>query len=864
MSIFKSMELKPRRITVKRKIKKVLDFYRELILSPNALLTDFLAVKQGGNLDADPLNAYSHICKSKGHKIESGISAQETAFIFGAMEIMDQKPTDVITGAFYANKRNDTVFECGYLIGLLNNIIETGSSSCCKILCVNPSPDMIIELENYRSSKNEYYYAVVDETVAQLYQMEFTSSIFISFDRISSISDINYILITNRDQRKDSWMSLMQGLSVGSAHAKALLLVPTCWFDRYSSGIYEYIVSHDYCVQQALIVDRHVTNSSPRKKICLVLEKAAQGTTFSICNSTYNLNTRWFEVSEREDQIKIESYFKTDISILKIWEGKTNKAQPKEDVNRHQKANIYHYSQEIQLSYRIYAKRKKKYAGIVSYREIVNVDLGIRGRRISKDIERGLRADSKEEVLQSIENIVFDEELYPIIRSDIAKNYVKTNRILTFKTIWFYCREYLLVLKKYDDEFVKSIFALKNEKISDYNPLMPGEVLIAAIVDQLKIPVENLSYKLIEQLYTIFEVACKNRIVTNNPMSKYMGIFTNRASDRQNEVRQALVKKHLTDEEEAKIIEYLLSTTNKDGKRIARCVCNGLLLGALIRLLTGMPSREVAALTWDDFLKIVGFNAYQFRVTKFLDPNGNTVGHIDRGNEKRFRLVPIPRLLAMALVARHKLLIQEGVDSYYLNKCPMVVADEMIPKMIARKEIPHCKPTKINNTCKKLLDKAEIPQNIIILPDEKNELETDIYKSHGDIFLSNYKFKCNHVAGLDNGELCYITGIMPTDTFSLYYCDYSREDIQYGIVKKLDRWLYRYEISEEDEHQSISGVTEGELENAFGPYADGAVMVDLAIHNDGKNSLVLKINSEHGVTVDLEIYKEDSINENNN
>lgn len=98
----------------------------------------------------------------------------------------------------------------------------------------------------------------------------------------------------------------------------------------------------------------------------------------------------------------------------------------------------------------------------------------------------------------------------------------------------------------------------------------------------------------------------------------------------------------------------------------------------------------------------------------------------------------------------------------------------------------------------------------------------------------------------------------------MYYCDYSREDIQYGIVKKLDRWLYRYEISEEDEHQSISGVTEGELENAFGPYADGAVMVDLAIHNDGKNSVVIKINSEHGVTVDLEIYKEDSINENNN
>ena len=859
MIIFESTELKSRKIKVNRIIKYVLGLYKELIVSRRAMLTHFLAVKQKDNLDADPLNVYVDICKSKGYEIERGLSSGETAFVFGAVKLKDQEPTDVINAAFYNNTRNDTVFECGYLIEVFKKLIETDNARAridYNVLCINPSPDMIIDLERDRSLRSRYHYSVVDDTLAQLYQIQFPTSVFVSFDRVSNLEGMDYILVTNRDYRKEKWMSLLQGLGVNSSEqAKVLMLVPSSWFDRFGSGIYDFIAEQGYCVQQILIIDSEATLSSPRKKLCVVLEKSSEQKTFILSKSRYNAKTRWFEVLEETLQIEIEEYFKTNVSIAKIWDMHLNPDQPIDNAPKYTKAKTYQYSKEIQITYRIYADRKNKYAGIVAYRKIEDVKLGTKGRQISKNIEKGLRADTEEEVMEAFERIVFDKELYPIIRTDIDKNYVKANITLTFKTIWFFCREYLLALKKYDDEYVKTLFACKNKDISDYSPLNPGEILISAIANQLEVPVEDLPYKLIDQINTIFEAAKKNRIIANNPFAKYMVLYTSRASDRQNEVRQALVKKHLSDEEEAKILQYLLEKNHNGDKEVARCVSNGLLLGSIIRLLTGMPGREVAALNWEDFLEIKDFGAYQFRISKFLDANGKIMMHVDRDNVNRFRLVPIPKLLSTVLITRKKMLIQEGIDPNDLDKSPIVITNDRIHDLKVHKDIPFCKPAKISKVSRQLLDKAEIPQKIIILPDESKELETDIYKLHGDIFLSNYKYKCNHIAGFDNGELSYVTATKPTDTFSAFYCDFSRDDQQYQMIKKLERWLYRYDISDTIQMGTISGGTEGNFEYSFGPYGEGVTMVDLTIHHNGTGPLKITICSDHGVVVDIKRFK---------
>ncbi len=129
------------------------------------LLTDFLAVKSKYDNLAEAHNPWAYLYKGiEGHEIETCVSYEETLFRFSAMTLKDQKPSDVINAAFYANQaRNDSGFEIGYLLPLfLDNVNSTD-----RILVVNPSPDMVYIIEN-SGRKGERYYAVSDCTVALL------------------------------------------------------------------------------------------------------------------------------------------------------------------------------------------------------------------------------------------------------------------------------------------------------------------------------------------------------------------------------------------------------------------------------------------------------------------------------------------------------------------------------------------------------------------------------------------------------------------------------------------------------------------------------------------------------------------------
>lgn len=180
-------------------------------------------------------------------------------------------------------------------------------------------------------------------------------------------------------------------------------------------------------------------------------------------------------------------------------------------------------------------------------------------------------------------------------------------------------------------------------------------------------------------------------------------------------------------------------------------------------------------------------------ITKFVDSKGKLKSHSERENWKRFRIVPSAKILSCLLLERKKYLIGKGIDKGYLMDCPIILENECISDMKKGKEMNHCRPGKISSISNELIQVAGIPKNEIILPDERGELITDLNRYHGDIFLSNFRHKANHVAYLTIGEINYMIGIDAPDTFSRHYCDYSNDFLQKAIIQKLRRWEYGYE-----------------------------------------------------------------------
>ena len=280
-------------IQIRNPIQEVIEKYRERKLPGRLLLTDYLSVKSRGDALSEALNPWVYNYKGiEGLEVESGVTLHETAFVTAAMTLKDEQPTDVINAVFYANnKRNDAAFEIGYLLPLLFNegINEKN------VLIINPSPDMIKLIES--KSDTEKNYAVPDSTVAKLYKLQFPNSNFLSFDQIGTLSEIDIVLICNRDQKVEQFSTLMNGLKCCKNDSTVILFAPVAWFDKPSHNSKEIISDSGFSICHMLLVDSKVVMSSPRKKAVVILNKS-HNTAFEVYTSNYNGQDKSFTVNK--------------------------------------------------------------------------------------------------------------------------------------------------------------------------------------------------------------------------------------------------------------------------------------------------------------------------------------------------------------------------------------------------------------------------------------------------------------------------------------------------------------------------------------------------------------------------------------
>jgi len=846
---FRTKELPHITIKTNGRIKKAIDSYRKKQAPMSLFLSNYLAVKSKGDQLIQAENPWAYFYKGiEGYEVEGGVSIDETLFRFATMSVKNDIPSDVINAAFYNNKnRNDSDFEIGYLFPLFFETVTRNDN----VLIVNPTPDMISYFEKSGCECRKKMYAVPDETVAKLYHIQFPDSEFFSFEQLQLKKDIDSVLIANRDQKVSESRILLSCLSGCNDNAKVLGLIPSAWFDNAKNAAGLILKENGFSIKQALMVDTLATNSTPKKKMIVLMEKG-ESSTIEVVHSSYDKKSRTFTVLDGVLQINAKLYLETNKTMVYCCNEAVVSSKNIQST-KYDKPKEYKFSKEISMFYKVYSGRKNKYAGIAYYREIKDVNFRIWGKKITSDIEKGLRAESKEDVVKAIESIIFDDNVYPIIRSDIEKKCIGKIPI-TLKTLWFYCWNSIADSPKYDHSFMSRFFM--NPDVADVIPqIRSGEVILDALAKILEVKIEDVPFRCVDQIDLIFKAAIKLKLIPFNPMESYVAEYSRRATERQQDVRNALVKKSFSNSEELVIFEAIIGV---QAPLNIHCVEKSLLIATAIRLFTGMSIREVAALKWSDFRPISCTNDYQFLITKFVDQNGKIMLHSEKQNWIRFRVVPSAKVLTKLLLARKQYLINNGINEDYLLDCPIVLREERISDMKKMKRIGHCKPLVISKSGNELISLAKISENIIVLPDDKNDLATDFNRYHGDIFQTNFRDKVNHSAYLTNGEINYVLGVKAPDTFSCHYCDYSNDYIQLGIIQKLSRWELKYErmLSKITISMPSFGEEEGNAYINAGPFDDGVASVDLIIENHSDLEVEAIVKSIHGIHVNTTVYED--------
>lgn len=208
-------------------------------------------------------------------------------------------------------------------------------------------------------------------------------------------------------------------------------------------------------------------------------------------------------------------------------------------------------------------------------------------------------------------------------------------------------------------------------------------------------------------------------------------------------------------------------------------------------------------LRWGDFCKTKYCDYYHFKVTKQMAEKNKEKEELK--SPFKYRIVPIPSFLSEILLKQKKemhLTYRLSLDE--LEKLPIV-----IPSINEYED--YCLANNLYLKSKKALKQgAEISEKIISYTESDKTEATDLNSYNGDFYLSNFKFHALNDAMMTTGEVAYILGLAPVDTFSRHYCDYTNPFIQKMLVEKLNDWFSLYK-DWDGKPQFESGTTKSEL-----------------------------------------------------
>lgn len=828
-------------------VRKVLNLYSEMGVPFKQLITDYAIVVSNKSI-CEALDPYTYYNKGiLNNGMESGISKLQSVFNLGAVKLAEEKPSDVIRAAFYDNVgRNDSAIELGMVVP---EFFEMSANSE-KSMIVNPSPDMILLYESYRKEM-ENYYVVKDKYIAALYSHEFKDAHFITFEDMEMSPIMDSMLIINRDYLCSQTDMLFSWVSKCSGGIMAF--IPNAYIENNNSWK-EALLCTEHYISDILLVDNKAFNSRPRNKSLIRIEKNEDRNDCCIYCSEYESKTQCLTSYIDGKNISLNELLSGKYTIKKLYKGIKHKQEQTHVYSTEKK--WYKFSREISFRYKDYNDKKNRKRIVLSYNSISEMGKEYikRGKRIGPYIER--RGRTIDDVFSRINESIINSELCNYVRGDVLRHFAgRFDGHISLKTLWVLCLNNLRMRKQYNEDILLELLE-SNEGISDYDIyLYSPKQLTEMVSNKLEVDTENVPLKYYEQLNILFETAIALKYTNHNPIESIISKVSKRTTTRQQEVRDALVHKMFLTDEEFKIFRFAVGEAISSNK----CVFESKYLLILIRLFTGMALREVCALTWNDYKQINNSEEYHISVTKFVNDKGKVISHMDNEDLNKYRWIPVARPLKILLNLRKRFLNEKGIDDRDLDNMPIIMNKENYSKSVnAKSAMIRTYDARI--LCKKALDELNLENDIVILPDEFNEITTDLYKYNGDIFVSNFWKKLNHICGFENGEIDYILGRKSKVTFWKHYCDLTNDISQSIMAVKMNRWVSRYTAMLEKHIDESPVLSDWDQKTKVhnGPYNGACSYTEISINNNSTKAIDvgLRIETNHGYEYKVNTYGE--------
>ena len=768
------------------------------------------------------INPWEYLSKGiKKQSVVCGVSVVETLFNISAMSLYKQKPIDVIKSIYYKRKENnDSGLEYYFLHRYGKEFIKYK-----RPLIVNPSPVMI---EYFEKIGNAGHYVVTDETLAQLYSKQYKKAAFESFDHIGEAYDADVMILFMSNMEENQIQDMMRFINLYKAK-KIYGIIQMRLIDNKKSSFWKSITDGELNIREIVIVPNTMSNSSPKKKGMIYLERTEEKKEIEIQRVDFKEDTKLIIPSEDKviaDKKELVKYN----TVNAVWKQAIleEKSGGQKTGVEYSAADLYPFTKEIYLSYAIYPQKEEVY-GKAYYAETANTQIpSIRGKSLTARTSRGLHGKTEEIVMGKMEEFAYIPQVSDAIQSDITTHYLEPNIPVSMKTLWFCLRNDLQKNNSYDDSFMKELFT-NNKKLAALSLSKSNTKTIQETIEELiELGEEKKELQILKMLNLMVIEAIKQGYLSENRILPLLPAAQNRASKRQAQVRQALAKRSFEEIEEQKIVNYLKPFYVEHSNYLA----------VMIRLMTGISSKETSALLWRNFQYNKGTGIYTLSITKFVDNRGKWVSHALEESWEKYRILPISMLLGKILERRKRFLMRKGLKEEILENYPIVIARENLDQMLKGRREEFCKPAVIAQKCRESISKAEIAQHMLILPDEENgtEMETDINSYGGDIFKTNFREKALNVAGFSLDEVNVYLGIKKPDTFSQNYCDYTNDYVLLIMAKKLNRWQNKY-LSKlfafrEKETEEIRG--EIEIDGVH----DGVSGIILEVRNPGKKTKI--------------------------
>lgn len=836
------------RIRKRQKIEEAIRTYSKFKAPKTMLLSQYAQALHFTPQELRRANPWEYAQKKLKTTIqESGMSADEELFNAAAYQISRESPTDVIQTIFYKG-RDDAPMEAALARSELKRLM-IGSEH---ILIVNPSPVFLREVDNLNPGHKQITFAVNDNVVAYLYGQQYPGYQFITIDSLGQEQETcDLVVILARDhEMKPLW----NGLQHCKDGASILLLVPQTALTESDKLLLRTLKENEIHPAWILDVPVALTKSAPRKKMLIYARsgKVYSGKNVDLLQAVTDKGNHYLSFVREQYSVAPELLMQ-GLTLVQLRSA-VKKAGGEAAVKAARDSQIYDFSKEIKICYNIIKVDGKPERARAYYRNIHRPESEInrtKGKR-PNDIktERGLRAKTEAEILERMERVALYEEYYELIVADILDYYRMDLSCLTLKTMWYCCRDELLSRISYDEEIAIKLFcgadqSLSNLVLEDSTP----EEIAAAM--QASYGQEEVGKKVWLQFNLICQAAVEEGILEKNPLASFVQVVKEESRNRIYLLNAALKKSHFTAEEETRMVSFLREDTpvaRRKGASVPRYVLESKWLAGAFSLFTGLPVREICPLTWGDLNRIDGAEGMQAYITKHLNHADAVISNVHYGNRCHFRKIALDMTLSRMLLERKRYLIEQcGYTEDSLADLPIMLEKE--PSGRGRKKHRMITKATVRKVNRRLLDEAQIPQDLISLMDGEARFDVDLNAQRNDLFAANFRHKAYHICGYTAGELCHHAGNKAPDTFSRHYCDYGNDILQYQMVRKLNRWTYVYDPQNNANMPSRCVMDQQEQEYSTGCYADGLAHAELTLH-PGKGSagkIRVEISCEHGL-----------------